>query len=90
MRPFTITVAEHTFTDADLLTQDLIDCEIFGRSAGLDGWSSSDPWSGPLALINLTAVVLARLTGQGYQPIAETLRDSSAVELRSILKGRSG
>lgn len=88
MRPFTITVAEHTFTDEDLLAQDLIDAQVFGRGAGLDGWTAGDPWAGPLELINLTSVVLARLTGREYQPIAETLRDSSAVELMSIIRAR--
>ena len=89
MRPFTITVGDHTFTDADLTGQDLIDAEVFGRTAGVDGWSASDPWAGPLELINVTAVVLARLSGAPYQKIAETLRSSTAAELTSILHTRT-
>ena len=88
MRPFTIMICEHTFTDEDLLAQDLIDAQVFARSAGIDGWSASDPWAGPLELINVTSVVLARLTGGDYQAIAETLRGSSALELMAIIKGR--
>lgn len=88
MRPFSITVDGHTFTDLDLTGQDLVDAELMGRGAGIVGWAAVDPWAGPLELVNLIGVVVSRLTGERYDAIVTRLASTPAVDITAMLTHR--
>lgn len=66
--------AGFTVTDDDLINRDIVDAQTLVGN----GWSSCDPWAGPIEAISIFTAVVVRLTGRSLSDVAAQLAELPA------------